>query len=259
MKMKNAVNSIPVVKNLMPYLMVVIGFLVLLRTPLLAGVSNPELFLMGYLGFFLIFSVTVGKKEMGPFYNKGGSLINLIAMTGMVYFFGILAESVTGSFLSANDPQLLDQLTYPLTATHVVHELARYSLVGIGEEIFKFCLFLILYGVLVRVMKNRMISCIVSVLVTSFFFGLLHMNYNFDQWLNITLIIGSGTVVYFYFLFKYRTIVPLMLAHALQDFLVTMEHTEGLSGIYMLFLTGIVLCWFIARFGLGYKLKVLDE
>ncbi len=50
-----------------------------------------------------------------------------------------------------------------------------------------------------------------------------------------------------------------MLAHALQDFLVTMEHTEGLSGIYMLFLTGIVLCWFIARFGLGYKLKVLDE
>ena len=71
--------------------------------------------------------------------------------------------------------------------------------------------------------------------------------------------IFSRFVVYFYFLFKYRTIVPLMLAHALQDFLVTMEHTEGLSGIYMLFLTGIVLCWFIARFGLGYKLKVLDE
>ena len=176
----------------------------------------------------------------------------------MVYFFGILAESVAGSFLSANDPQLLDQITYPLTAAHVVHELARYSLVGIGEEIFKFCVFLILYWVGVRVIKNRMISCIISVLVTSFFFGLLHINYNYDQWLNITLIIGSGTVVYFYFLFKYRTIVPLMIAHALQDFLVTMEHTEGLAGIYMLFLTGIVLCWFIARFGLGFKLKTLN-
>ena len=37
MKIKNATDSIPVVKHIMPYLMVIIGFLVLLRTPLLAG------------------------------------------------------------------------------------------------------------------------------------------------------------------------------------------------------------------------------
>ncbi len=163
-------------------------------------------------------------------------------------------------------------------------------------------MFFILYWLGVKVSKHKLSSCIISVIVTSFFFGLLHsnynydqwlnitliigvgalvyfyflfkyqtivplmiahglqdflvsLNYNYDQWLNITLIIGVGALVYFYFLFKYQTIVPLMIAHGLQDFLVSLEHTEELTGIYSLFLVGLILIWFIARFGFGIKVK----
>ncbi|MBQ4164348.1 MAG: CPBP family intramembrane metalloprotease, partial [Turicibacter sp.] len=90
----------------------------------------------------------------------------------------------------------------------------------------------------------------------SLFFGLLHINYNYDQWLNITLIIGAGSLVYFYFLLKYQTIVPLMIAHGLQDFLVCLEQTEELTGIYSFVLVIMILIWAVCRFGLGMKIKL---
>ena len=46
-----------------------------------------------------------------------------------------------------------------------------------------------------------------------------------------------------------------MIAHGLQDFLVSLEHTEELTGIYSLFLVALILIWFIARFGFGIKVK----
>ena len=255
MKLKEKMVAVPIIKHPMVYLLLVLVFLAMLRTPILSVFSRPEMILMIYLGIFLIFSVTVGFKEIGPFYNKGGGIINLIGITGAVYVCGILAESFTGYFLSANDPQLLNQYTFHLSGPYVLNQLARYSLVGIGEEIFKLCVFFILYWLGVKVSKHKLGSCIISVIATSFFFGLLHSNYNYDQWLNITLIIGVGALVYFYFLFKYQTIVPLMIAHGLQDFLVSLEHTEELTGIYSLFLVGLILIWFIARFGFGIKVK----
>ena len=255
MKLKEKMVAVPIIKHPMVYLLLVLVFLVMLRTPILSVFSRPEMILMIYLGIFLIFSVTVGFKEIGPLYNKGGGIINLIGITGAVYICGILAESFTGYFLSANDPQLLDQYTFHLSGPYVLNQLARYSLVGIGEEIFKLCVFFILYWLGVKVSKHKLGSCIISVIATSFFFGLLHSNYNYDQWLNITLIIGVGALVYFYFLFKYQTIVPLMIAHGLQDFLVSLEHTEELTGIYSLFLVALILIWFIARFGFGIKVN----
>lgn len=259
MKLKENLVAVPMIKNPMMYLLVVMIFLAMLRTPILSVFSNPGAILLMYLGVFLIFSVTLGVKEIGPFYNKAGGVMNLIGITAAVFVWGILAESFTGYFLSAHDPQLLSQYTYQLSWPFVLNELARYSLVGIGEEIFKICVFLILYWIGVKISKRKMASCLISVMVTSLLFGLLHINYNYDQWLNITLIIGAGALVYFYFLLKYQTIVPLMIAHALQDFLVTMEHTETLNGIYSSFLMGCILLWFIARFGFGLKLKTVSS
>ena len=256
MKLKEKMVAVPIIRHPMMYLGVVLGFLVLLRTPILSSISRPDFVLTAYLGLFLIFSVTIGFKEIGPFYNKGAGVINLIGMTGVVYMGGILAESLVGNFLSANDPQLLEQYTFDLSWQYVLNHLARYSLVGIGEEIFKVCIFLILYWIGVKVSGKKIGACLVSVFITSLFFGLLHINYNYDQWLNITLIIGTGSLVYFYFLLKYQTIVPLMIAHGLQDFLVCLEQTEELTGIYSFVLVLIVLIWSVCRFGLGMKIKL---
>ena len=80
-----------------------------------------------------------------------------------------------------------------------LNHFSRYCLVGIGEELFKFCVFLFVYWFGVKISGKKLISCIISVLLTSLLFGLLHVNYNYSQWLNITLIIGMSSVVIFTF------------------------------------------------------------
>ena len=84
MKLKEKMVAVPIIKHPMVYLLLVLVFLAMLRTPILSVFSRPEMILMIYLGIFLIFSVTVGFKEIGPFYNKGGGIINLIGITGAV-------------------------------------------------------------------------------------------------------------------------------------------------------------------------------
>ena len=74
--------------------------------------------------------------------------------------------------------------------------------------------------------------------------------------MNITLNIGVGALVYFYFLFKYQTIVPLMIAHGLQDFIVSLELTQELEGIHFQFLMLLIGVWLISRFGFGMKIKM---
>ena len=256
MRIKEKMVTMPLIKHPMLYFFMVMGFLSILTTPILSFTSRPDLVLLVYLGLFLLFSVTVGFEEIGPFYNKSSGIINLIGMTGTVYITCILVENLTGYFLAANDPQLLDQYSYELSWQYVLNHFSRYCLVGIGEELFKFCVFLFVYWFGVKISGKKLISCIISVLLTSLLFGLLHVNYNYSQWLNITLIIGMSSVVYFYFLFKYQTILPLMIAHGLQDFIVSLELTQELEGIHFQFLMLLIGVWLISRFGFGMEIKM---
>lgn len=250
MSVKTKMKETPIIEHPLAYFIVVLVFLLLLRTPILMNVSNPEFVLMGYFCLFLLFSVTIGFKEFQPFYNKGNGMIDLIKMTGAVFIACLVMESLVSQLLSASDPQLLNQYSFHLSWNYVIHELSHYSLVGIGEEIFKFSLFLWLYWFGMKLSGKRLGSCILAVFLTSLLFGLLHINYNYEQWFNITVIIGLSAVIYFYFLFKYQTILPLMLAHGLQDFLVSLELTEELSGIYTVFLY-VVLAIFLVSWFIG--------
>ena len=58
MKLKEKMVAVPIIKHPMVYLLLVLVFLVMLRTPILSVFSRPEMILMIYLGIFLIFSVT---------------------------------------------------------------------------------------------------------------------------------------------------------------------------------------------------------
>lgn len=226
-------RKIPLISsNWWAYVAVVFGFLFLLKTPILADNPYGELFLMGYHGVFLIFSVTIGFKEIAPLYNKAGGIWRLLMITGGILFFSAMVEAVVGTFLAADDPQQLEQYSFQLTGKYVTVSFVRYWLVGIGEELFKYMVFLILYYPLYKVLKNCWMPFILATFITCFFFGFLHANYNPDEWLTITLIIASGAVVYFYFLVKYQTILPLMIAHFFQDFMVSLELTEQLEGVY---------------------------
>ena len=201
---KDQCRKIPLISsNWFWYVLVVFGFLFLLKTPVLAGNPFSEFFLMSYHGVFLIFSVTIGFKEMAPLYNKEGGIWRMLLLAGAILFFSALVEGVVGGFLAADDPQQLEQYSFELSRKYVTVSFVRYALVGIGEELFKYMIFLILYYPLCKLFKSYWLPLLISTFVTCFFFGFLHANYNPDEWLTITLIIASGAVVYFYFLFNY--------------------------------------------------------
>ena len=64
---------------------------------------------MSYHGVYLIFSVTIGFKEMAPLYNKEGGIWRMLLLAGAILFFSALVEGVVGGFLAADDPQQLEQ------------------------------------------------------------------------------------------------------------------------------------------------------
>lgn len=229
MNLKEKMQAVPIIKHPVLYLAIVLSFLILSITPILSNIPNGELLLMMCYGAMLIFTVTIGFKDFGPFYNNRGNFFNLMKQTINIWICLWISSVLVLPFLATNDPQQLGQYSFPFSWSFVVNTAAKCLFIGIGEEIFKVCLFFLFYWALAKRSKNHVISCVISVFITSFIFGLLHIGYNPLEWLGIAMLIGGHTVVYFYFLLKYQTIIPLMLAHALQDFLAVMKLTEGIN------------------------------
>ena len=102
-----------------------------------------------------------------------------MAMT--IFLCSFIAENLVGALLQANDPQQLEQYTFHVSWRYTLNHFGRYSLVGIGEEIFKWMFFLILYAFTFKACKRSMIAFMISTVTTSLIFGYLHINYNLDQ------------------------------------------------------------------------------
>lgn len=234
MSFREKIEQIPLIKHKFLYLCMILLFLLLLRTPILGWTGIGEQGITLFHCVFLLFSVTIGLHEFRPYYNKSTGVFRVIIMAMTIFLWSFLVENFIGALLSSHDPQQLEQYTFQLSWPYVFNHFGRYSLVGIGEEIFKWMVFLVFYNLCYQVGKNSILSFLISVIVTCLLFGYLHINYNLDQALNILLIIGSSAIVYFYFLIKYQTIIPLMIAHGLNDFLVSLEMTSELEGIFIL-------------------------
>lgn len=218
MNLKEKIHAIPIIKQPLLYLGVVISFLLAL---FLLPKTNKGLWLVPvWYSALLIFTVTIGFKEFGPLYHQERNFFNLMKQTINIFFMTLVSNHLLQLASSINNPQQLQQHSYSFSWSQVVYYATSSLFVGIGEEIFKVCIFFFFYWALVKISTKRFIPCLVSVIITSFIFGALHSHYNPDQWLDITILIGGQTVLYFYFLLKYQTIIPLMLAHALWDFMI---------------------------------------
>ena len=132
---KDQCRKIPLISsNWFWYVLVVFGFLFLLKTPVLAGNPYSEFFLMSYHGVFLIFSVTIGFKEMAPLYNKEGGIWRMLLLAGAILFFSALVEGVVGGFLAADDPQQLEPYSFELSRKYVTVVLYAMHWSGLGKN-----------------------------------------------------------------------------------------------------------------------------
>ncbi|MGL4337476.1 MAG: CPBP family glutamic-type intramembrane protease [Turicibacter sp.] len=230
---KNGINEIPVTnRRLMFSVIVTLAFLLyffpIFKTPTLRltqGILCNAL--------LLIMALTLASKETKQYLNIGTGYSQIIFNSISIMIVSQFLQSLTIQFYSVSDPQNLSRFQYDFSPGYFTNQLIKYMFVGVGEELFKLFFFFVIYSLLTTLSKHKykLFNCCICILITCLLFGVLHVNYNVSNWQVIVIAIALSASVNFYFLFKYQSIIPLMIAHAAKDMLVfiTLMNTHGLE------------------------------
>ncbi|HAX73135.1 MAG TPA: hypothetical protein DCY20_06390 [Firmicutes bacterium] len=222
---------IPVTNRKFLYFLTILGAYFLYLT----NVFKTDLLLrtQGTLCNALLFilAITLFHTDTKPFFNKGKGFFHLLELCVTLYFTTIAVNIALSFLIHVDDPQNLSRFMYDFSLPYVTYNIIKYFFVGVGEECFKLFIFLLLFGLFHVVARGRhkKINCILAVILTSFFFGALHNFYAPENWIAITIPIAASTMVYFYYLFKHKTILPLMITHAFHDIFIFLTLMNGYS------------------------------
>lgn len=193
---------------------------------------------MLYIKFFIcLLGVTFAYKDLSPYIknvtNFKTTLVVSFKLILVLSLFTLITLPFTGS-----DPQ--DVQRYALSDTMFFQLILELPFTAIGEEIFK-ALMLFAFIRLFKPFKNM--NVVLAIILSSIVFGLLHINYNFQNSLEIILAIGITCVPTYIFLLYYKSIYPLILIHFVQDFVAFSSTSLNYSFIavyYQLFI--IIMC-----------------
>jgi membrane protease YdiL (CAAX protease family) len=153
--------------------------------------------------------------------------------------------SLPGLLISGKDPQGLTNITTNFSSfIHI--GLLKYIFVGIGEELFNFYILLTLISFIRG--KNRLI---LSVLITCLIFGLLH---GINWPILSAFFIAFGHIPYIYSYGKYKSLLPAMLAHVINNMLVAMTLIPGIESLVNF---TIQITFFVFVFGFWNKAKAI--
>ena len=175
-------------------------------------------------------------KDLDQYIKRKIGIKKLFVISSMCWLYSAVATSLIFLLHETNDVQQLNDWVIPSSELGIY--LFEMVLVGIGEEFFKFLMFINVYTILHKMKVQKSYSILGGIIVSSLIFGFLHVNYNLSAWHIITLGIGLSSCVAFYFLFKYKSIIPLILAHIFQDVLVVLNHSPE-TEMFSLF---VILC-----------------
>lgn len=214
------------------YLALIIGFVYILKDHIIVKIGLQQ---YGHIIIPLILcciGLTIGYKDIDKYVNWQGDFSKNIGITIKCWLLAGMATLIIYKMQSNIDVQQLDKLIIPLSK--MWSNVLAVVLTGIGEEFFKFLCFITIFTLSIRLKISKVYAMLTGVILSSLFFGGLHIGYNTEMWVAITIGIGVGACVEFYFLFKYKSIIPLILAHALQDVMCVISHTEYIGDTFLL-------------------------
>jgi len=177
--------------------------------------------------FIALYSATIGYKYIEPYISKVKNKRENIFLVALYILLLSLFFRIPGFLIAGRDPQGLSGITTDFR-NFIYIGFFKYIFVGIGEELFNFYILLTLISFIKG--KHRFI---VSILITSTIFGLLHGIY----WPILSVFpIGFGHIPYIYSYGKYKSLLPAMFAHSLMDILSTLYSIPGIENLLTFFI-----------------------
>lgn len=189
-------------------------FLYFLRT-----VINSPVASMSWNIFMNIGILIIGWHDIWRYIGRVDKSIKLTFILGIrtLAYQTILAmiSLILLSFININDPQGIKDFTYSLRDFIYLFSF-DIILTAIGEEFWKLLMILVSLRLLCNLKMHSLFKVALGVLIPSIVFGLAHnINYSNTAWIPIAVM----TIPSFIMFLKYKSILPLIIAHFIFDFI----------------------------------------
>lgn len=195
----------------------------------LNSIFNSPVAGMSWNIFINIGVLIIGWNDIWTYFTriKGNSKLTLVIgirtlayQTGVAIFFLLIL-----SFININDPQGIKDITYNMKDFFYLF-FVDIILTAIGEEFWKLLMILITFKILSKLKISPQFKFILGVSIPSIIFGLAHnINYLNTAWIPI----AAMTIPSFIMFLKYRSIVPLIIAHFIFDFISLIGKVENVG------------------------------
>ena len=205
----------------------------LLQIPVVVILLNTKIFTeskFDFLNLFLIlFGLIIGWQNINPYLIRVENSWSKTFKKGFfLYLYEMLFAGIVILITGNSNPMGIANTTISIS-TYLHTQLLLPPIVAFSEEFFKFLIFLAFIS-LIKLPKN--IPIIISIILSSFIFGYMHV---FHHTLTAGLPLAFSAIPSFIFLIKYKSIIPLIIAHFVLDTLAFISHIEiigkNISGI----------------------------
>lgn len=140
------------------------------------------------------------------------------------------------SFININDPQGIKDLTYSFKEFFYLFSL-DLILTAVGEEFWKLLMILTISKLIYNFKIPIHFKVIIIITIPSIVFGLAHnINYQNTAWIPI----AAMTIPSFIIFLKYKSILPLVIAHFIFDFISMVSKIDNMGSIIINIL-GVIL------------------
>ena len=178
-----------------------------------------EIFPILYLLVLIIPVAYVCRGKLGLLFRKPElNDIKVIILCYILYSIFVIAMglllSQTGISTSANSTEIANKVE--------VLPIILMFIQLLGEELFKFTIFILTMATTFNFTKNRKLSVIFGIIVTCIIFGLVHLGAYNGNLIQCIALIGLGTVITTYPYYKSKNITNSYILHLMIDLIPTL-------------------------------------
>lgn len=175
-----------------------------------------------------LFGATYAYKDLSPYIRNVVNFKTTLKVSAkLMVLYGIFI--FIALFFTGDDPQNIKNLN--LSNKEYFLHILELPFTAIGEEVMKA---LMLFALLKVFKPFNNFNIPIAILISSAIFGLLHINYNYDNAIKIIFAIGFTSIPDSLYFLKYKSIYPLIIVHFIADFLALSNISQNFSLIVTL-------------------------
>lgn len=229
-------------KTIIYFVVIVFSFLFLY---FLNTVLNSPVAGMSWNIFINICILIIGWNDIWKYFkriNRNVKLTFIIGIRTLAYQTLVaIVFLLMLSFININDPQGIKDFTYSFKEFFYLFSL-DLILTAVGEEFWKLLMILIVAKLIYKFKVLPHLKFTLIITIPSIVFGLAHnINYQNTAWIPI----AAMTIPSFIMFLKYKSIVPLIIAHFIFDFISITSKIDSFGSIVINILAVVLIAVYL--------------